>query len=167
MTVCHLCGIPADAGFFDESAIVTAPAPGEETVLARYELHRNYCGLLVYFAQYFSPYPRDPAAVITTPFRWEIRVNGSPRDPYPAFERIINPWGLHGFPINVRLDEGAIVEFAVRNTGGAATGVASTRPRPPGVRPPRPRPSHALHVGGRLLGRYWYNTAYGGAPNRL
>jgi hypothetical protein len=22
-------------------------------------------------------------------------------------------------------------------------------------------------VGGRILGRYWYNTLYGGAPNRL
>ena len=22
-------------------------------------------------------------------------------------------------------------------------------------------------VGGRITGRYWYNTAYGGAPNRL
>ena len=50
MSVCHICGIPPDAGFFDASRIIDAPA-GPEDVLARYELHRNYCGLLLHFAQ--------------------------------------------------------------------------------------------------------------------
>jgi hypothetical protein len=40
------------------------------------------------------------------------------------------------------------VEFAVRNVGA--------------------RDEDKLQkVGGRILGRYWYNTIYGGAPNRL
>jgi hypothetical protein len=44
------------------------------------------------------------------------------------------------------LEENCTLEFAVRNVG-SSTGVAK--------------------VGGRLLGRYWYNTNYGGAPQRL
>ena len=35
-TVCHVCGIPADASYFDDSSIVDAPqVNGAEVVLAR------------------------------------------------------------------------------------------------------------------------------------
>jgi len=145
-TVCHVCGIPQDAGFFDASNISDVPAPGIEIVLARFQLHHNYCGMLLYFAQFTDEYARDATKVPTPGLQWQIRCNGQPRDPYLTFERIINPWGLSGFPISLRLDEGCTLEFAVRNTGSL---------------------TQVTKVGGRLLGRYWYNTEYGGAPHRL
>jgi hypothetical protein len=145
-TVCQACGIPQDAGFFDASNISDAPALGQEIVLAQYQLHRNYCGMLLYFAQFTDEYAGDATKVTTPGLQWQIRCNGQPRDPYLTFDRIINPWGLSGFPIFLRLEEGCALEFAVRNVG-SSRGVAK--------------------VGGRLLGRYWYNTDHGGAPHRL
>src|SRR5262249_3137203 len=106
MNTCHICGIPQDAGFFDESNIKPAPDAGKEIVLARYELHRNYCGLLMYFAQFTDSYAFDPREVETPGYQWQIRCNGQPRDPYLTFGHIINPWGLSGFPIYLRLEEG-------------------------------------------------------------
>jgi hypothetical protein len=148
MNICHICGIPQDAGFFDESNIKPAPDPGKEIVLARYELHRNYCGLLMYFAQFTDRYAADPREVQTPGYQWQIRCNGQPRDPYLTFDHIINPWGLSGFPVYLRLEEGCTLEFAIRDVGS--------------------NQSNALRrVGGRILGRTWYNPIYGGAPNRL
>jgi hypothetical protein len=147
MTVCHICGIPADAGFFDESSIVEAPARGEERLLARYELHRNYCGMLLSFAQFTTQYASDPTQVETPDYQWQIRCNGRPRDPYLTFAHIINPWGSMPFPLNLRLEEGCLLEFVVRNVRDAS----DCRGK----------------VGGRIVGRYWYNSDYGGAPNRL
>ena len=40
--------------FFDESSIKEAPSIGKEVVLASYQLHRNYCGVLMYFAQFYG-----------------------------------------------------------------------------------------------------------------
>jgi hypothetical protein len=148
MNICHICGIPQDAGFFDESNIKPAPDSGKEIVLARYELHRNYCGLLMYFAQFTDRYAFDPREVETPGYQWQIRCNGQPRDPYLTFDHIINPWGLSGFPIYLRLEEGCTLEFAIRNLGSNQHKPLET-------------------VGGRILGRSWYNTIYGGAPNRL
>jgi hypothetical protein len=148
MNICHICGIPQDAGFFDESDIKDAPEAGQEIVLARYELHRNYCGLLMYFAQFTNLYAADPQAVKTPGYQWQIRCNGQPRDPYLTFGHIINPWGLSGFPVFLRLEEGCTLEFAIRNVGNNQGNTLGT-------------------VGGRILGRTWYNTIYGGAPNRL
>jgi hypothetical protein len=148
MNVCHICGVPQDAGFFDESTIKAPPRVGQELVLARYELHRNYCGMLLYFAQFTDRYARNPTEVQTPGYQWQIRCDGQPRDPYLTFDRIINPWGLSGFPIYLRLEAGCILELAVRRVGNDQ-GKRLTR------------------VGGRLLGRYWYNAVYGGAPNQL
>lgn len=148
MNICQICGIPQDAGFFDESDIKDAPEAGKEIVLARYELHRNYCGLLMYFAQFTNLYAADPQAVKTPGYQWQIRCNGQPRDPYLTFGHIINPWGLSGFPVFLRLEEGCTLEFAIRNVGNNQGNTLET-------------------VGGRILGRTWYNTIYGGAPNRL
>jgi hypothetical protein len=114
--------------------------------LAKYKLHRNYCGMLLYFAQFTDQHAKDPTQVKTPGLLWQIRCNGQPRDPYLTFDRIINPWGLSGFPIFLRLEEGCKVEFAVRRMGSIPK---------------------QLKVGGRILGRYWYNTIYGGAPNPL
>jgi hypothetical protein len=145
-SVCQVCGIPLDAGFFDVSSIEPVPKVGEERVLARYQLHRNYCGLLMYFAQFTDLNAARPSAVQTRSLAWQIRCNGRPIEPYLTFDRIINPWGMAGFPIAVRLEEACSVELAVRGVGSEDA---------------------LTQVGGRLLGRYWYNTNYGGAPNRL
>jgi hypothetical protein len=146
MTICHVCGIPLDAGFFDESSVLEAPAQGQERVLARYELHRNYCGLLLSFAQFTKLYAADPTQVETPGYQWQIRCNGRPRDPYLTFAHIINPWGSMPFPLNLRLEEGCLLEFVIRNVGAT---------------------DDLEKVGGRIVGRYWYNSDYGGAPNRL
>jgi hypothetical protein len=148
MNICTVCGIPQDAGFFDESNIKPAPLLGEELVLAKYELHRNYCGMLMYFAQFTNKYAGDPTQVETPGYQWQIRCNGQSRDPYLAFQHIINPWGLSGFPIYLRLEEGCLLELAIRNVGARGDDVL-------------------IKVGGRILGRYWYNDVYGGTPNRL
>ena len=149
MNICHICGIPSDAGFFDASSIKGGPPQGQEVVLARYELHRNYCGMLLYFAQFAQftdRHPIDATQVETPGYQWQIRCNGQSRDPYLTFDHIINPWGLSDFPVYLRLDEGCVVEFVVRNVGSRGE-------------------DELRKVGGRILGRYWYNTIYGGAPN--
>lgn len=148
MNVCHICGIPWDAGVFDQSDIQTAPEPGQEVILARFDLHPNYCGTLLYFAQFTDLYARDPSQVSTPGYQWQIRNNGSPLDPYLAFDYIINPWGMAGFPVQMRLSEGAHLELVIRNVGGTDA-------------------VQLKQVGGRLVGRYWYNTDFGGAPNKL
>ena len=148
MNVCHICGIPWDAGYFDQASIKPAPKLGEEIVLARYELHRNYCGVLMSFAQFADKYASDNSKVRTTGYQWQIRCNGQPRDPYLTFEFILNPWGNGGYPVQLRLEEGCVVELVVRNVGPDGDNVLN-------------------EVGGRITGRYWYNTVYGGAPNRL
>lgn len=145
--VCPTCSIPVDAGFFDSSRITPAPRlPGEEVVLASYELHSNYCGILLYFSQFTDAFAADPSLVETDGFQWQIRCNGQPRYPYLTFDRIINPWGMAGFPIHLRLEEGCLVELVIRRVGTATPAISK--------------------VGGRLLGRYWYNPAYGyaGSP---
>lgn len=149
MTQCHFCGIPADAGFFDRSGVQGAPGPGEEVVLATYDLHRNYCGILLYFSQFADGTGAGSRDVRTTGYRWEIRIDGRPRDPYGGFEHIVNPWGLDGFPVRIRLEPGSQVEFVLSNRNMSPV-------------------AHPLTVvGGRILGRYWYDTRYGGAPNPI
>ena len=147
MNVCHICGIPWDAGYFDQASIRTAPKLGEEVVLAHYELHRNYCGVLMSFAQFTDKHASDNSKVRTPGYQWQIRCNGQPRDPYLTFEYILNPWGYGGFPVQLRLEEGCVVELAIRNVGASGD-------------------DELKDVGGRITGRYWYNTIYGGAPNR-
>jgi hypothetical protein len=150
MTVCEVCGIAADSGVFDASnvfnvAIGSTPGislePGQEKVLAEYQLHPNYCGTLVYFAQFVVP-----GDVRTAGYQWQIRCNGQPRAPYLTFSHIVNPWGMAGFPINLRLEEGCLVELVIKNI--------NTQPS---------QPEFLSQVGGRLMGRYWYNRIYGGA----
>jgi hypothetical protein len=147
--LCHICGTPSDASFFDEAGIRLAPEnPGDEVVLASYQLHRNYCGVLLYFSQYTDAFAQSARNVRTPGYLWEIRINGQPRDPYLAFDFIRNPWGLSGFPLYLRLEEGCLLEFVLRDVGAVGAQRLSV-------------------VGGRLVGRYWYNNMFGGAPNRL
>ena len=148
--ICQICGIPADASYFDDSSIAKAPdSNSREVVLAKYELHPNYCGELQYFAQYTDAYALSPAAVETPDLEWQIRSDGQPLAPWLAFRRIINPWGLSGFPIHLRLKECSLTELVVRFVG-------------PDVVPLLSGPLPVTQVGGRLLGRFWYNTNFGG-----
>jgi hypothetical protein len=146
---CETCGNPLDAGVFDNSSIQPAPGRlGEEVVLARFALHRNHCGVLHYFAQFTDRFARDPAQVTTPGYQWQIRCDRQPLDPYLTFDYIINPWGLAAFPVDVRLGEGCTMEFTIRNMGPAPADVLQS-------------------VGGRILGRHWYDTRFGGTPRQL
>ena len=146
--VCRICGIPVDANYFDVADIKLAPRPGQEVELARYALHPQYCGALLYFAQYAEPVNPQGTEIFKTPgYEWMILCNNQPRDPYLPTNLILNPWGFNAFPVNLRLEEGCVVRFVVRGVS--------------------PQPIELRNVGGRLLGRYWYSTIYGGAPNRL
>lgn len=147
--VCQICGVPQDAGYFDVASIKKAPGAGEEVELARYELHSQYCGSLLYFAQFAKEETSGQQVISeTSGYEWLILCNNQPRAPYLPTSLILNPWGYNALPIHLRLEEGCIVRFVVRN-----------------VNPPAGK--KLSQVGGRLLGRSWYNTIYGGAPNRL
>ena len=146
--VCRICGIPLDANYFDVADIKLAPQPGQEVELARYALHPQYCGALLYFAQYAEPLNPQGTEIFKTPgYEWMILCNNQPRDPYLPTNLILNPWGFNAFPVNLRLEEGCVVRFVVRGVS--------------------PQPIELRNVGGRLLSRYWYSTIYGGVPNRL
>jgi hypothetical protein len=147
--VCTVCGIPADAGYFDSSSIVEAPnATTPDVVLASFELHPLYCGVLQYFAQFTDAHAADPSNARTPEVEWQIRSDGQPLAPWLKFSHIINPWGMNGFPIHVRLREGCLLEFVARFVPTAGGSI-------PLLLTPK-------LVGGRLLGRYWYNRAFGG-----
>jgi hypothetical protein len=146
---CHVCGVPVDAGYFDDSSIVSAPRAGSEIVLAKFALHPNYCGILQYFAQFTDAYATSPVEAETPQLEWQIRSDGQPLAPWLTFRRIINPWGLSGFPVHVRLQEGCLVELVVRHIGSNVALLSSSA-------------LLVTRVGGRLLGRYWYNPAFGG-----
>ena len=147
--VCDICGVPIDAGYFDVATFQPAPKAGEEVEVARYELHPQYCGTLLYFTQY-AEQPTPPAQVTThTPgYEWVLLCNNQPRAPYLPTNLILNPWGYNALPVHLRLEEGCLLRFVVRRVSATAGDDLS-------------------QVGGRLLGRAWYNTQYGGAPNRL
>ena len=141
--LCPMCGIALDSQYFDESGVVKAPNVGEAIVLARFELPSQYCGVLEYFSQFTDEHATDSSKIATPGLLWTILVNNRPLYPYLNFDRIVNPWGYGSFQISIRLDENAIMEFVVRRVSNAAPNIHQ--------------------VGGRILGRYWYNAAYGDA----
>jgi len=138
---CGRCGAPVDSRYFDESGFADV-APGARLVLARFELPRRFCGLLDFFAQFTDQYALNPARVETPELDWSLVVNGYPLAPYGSFDRILNPWGFGSFETAIRLDDNAVLEFIVRVIGP-----------PPAVLPAVTR------IGGRIMGRYWYNDA--------
>jgi hypothetical protein len=155
MNICQICGIPLDANYFDNASFQDAPKNvGEERELARYALHPQYCGVLLYFAQYARHQDeklQDKDIFETPGYEWAVLCNNQPRDPYLPTELILNPWGQNNLPIHLRLEEGCVVRLVVRRV----------LPSPGSKEIPLER------VGGRLQGRYWYNTNYGGFPSRL
>jgi len=150
--VCQICRVPLDAGYFDVASIKDAPGFGEnlhktEVEVARYELNPQYCGTLLYFTQYAEDSSTRQVISHTPGYEWIILCNNQPRAPYLPTKQILNPWGSYALPIHLRLEEGCTVRLVVRKVDA------------PGV--------PLFQVGGRLLGRSWYNTIYGGTPNRL
>jgi hypothetical protein len=150
MNACHICGVPSDAGYFDVADIKPAPAYlGDEIELARFELHQQYCGVLSYFAQYVRRTRTRSSEIAETPnYLWLILCNGQPRVPYLPTTIIRNPWGQNAFPVHLRLEEGCVLRFVVRKIADTAA-------------------DNLLQVGGRLHGRYWYNTAFGDVSSSL
>jgi hypothetical protein len=151
---CQICGVPLDAGYFDDASIKLAPnAVGDEVEVAHYELNRQYCGMLLYFTQYAEEESETKRQVLSkTPgYQWLILCNNQPRAPYLPTNLILNPWGYEALPIHLRLEEECTLRFVVRKVSLLA-GEKEVK---------------LSQVGGRLLGRTWYNTIYGGAPNRL
>jgi hypothetical protein len=143
-----ICGIPLDAEYFDVSGFVEGeerPARGEQKVLASFQLHPQYCGVLTYFSQYTDVYAENNAKIQTPGYEWLILQSGKPVFPYTRLELIVNPWGYNCLPVAVRLDENAKVEFVLRNRSANHEGEDSIRA-----------------FAGRIMGRYWYNDSFGG-----
>lgn len=160
--VCVRCDIPLDARPFDDSGFAPAPREGDFVVLARFALPPEYCGVLDHFTQYTDTHATSPAQLGTPRHQWLIRVNGRALDPYLNLRRIVNPWGGFALPIGIRLDDSTTIELVVR-------GVAPLAPTPDDpLRSEHSAPAPALpsFVGGRIVGRYWYDTSYGGQGRR-
>jgi hypothetical protein len=145
---CMICGIPLDAEYFDVSGFVPEeeiPAKGEQKVLASFQLHPQYCGVLTYFSQHTDVYAGDNAKIQTPGFEWLILQSGKPLFPYTRLDLIVNPWGYNCLPVAVRLDENAKVEFVLRNRSASNAG-----------------DDRIKAFAGRIMGRYWYNDSFGG-----
>jgi hypothetical protein len=147
--LCPSCGMPKDFEHFDESSFADVPEIAREVVLARFELQPQYCGVFENFSQYTDQLARQLSQAETPGLQWLILVNNRPLYPYVRLEHVVNPWGYGSFPVSIRLDDSATVEFIVRNlrySDSSATGIK--------------------RIGGRITGRYWYNPAYGDATPR-
>ena len=140
---CDICGIPLDAEYFDESGFVKIEKlrTGERAVLARFQIHPQYCGVLQCFSQFSDAYARDNSEARTPGIIWMILRNGQPVAPYHRIEGIVNPWGYGSYGFQIRLDENALVELVVHNNGNTDEDLEV--------------------IGGRIMGRYWYNRVYG------
>jgi hypothetical protein len=139
-----MCGVPLDSQYFDESGTAAAPEPGAEVVLARFELPPQHCGVLDYFAQFTDAFGKDQSQIETPGLEWLLLANGRPLYPYLKLDRVLNPWGYGSYQIAIRLDDSATIEVAVRGVGGSSEEAAIVK-----------------RVGARIIGRYWYNAAYG------
>jgi hypothetical protein len=139
------CGIPIDSQYFDDARIVSAPDVGKTAVLARFELPGQYCGVLENFSQFTDLLNNDPNEIETPDLRWQLLANKQPLYPYNQLDLVLNPWGFGSFPFSIRLPAGAVIEMVVQRIGGAPTSGGKI----------------ITKVGGRLMGRYWYNNAFG------
>lgn len=140
---CDFCGIPLDAEYFDEAGFIDSEKlrAGERAVLARFQVHPQYCGVLQCFSQFSDAYARDNSEARTPGLIWMILRNGQPVAPYHRIQSIVNPWGYGSYGFQIRLDENALVELVVHRDGCIDEDIEV--------------------IGGRIMGRYWYNRAYG------
>jgi hypothetical protein len=147
-SLCSGCGVPSDAQYFDVSSVQRKPNPGETFTLAEFELPPQYCGVLEYFAQFTDDYARDNSLIETPGIEWLILADGGPLFPYLTLKHIVNPWGNGAYPVAIRLQENTVLKFVAR-------GVTSNSAQ-----------STITKVGGRLVGRFWFNSAQGDAGQR-
>ena len=146
--LCNACGIPMDSQYFDDSSVADLPEEvGQEIVLARFDLPAQYCGVLQYFAQFTDTFAITAANIRTPEVEWKLLVNNHALFPYINLRHIVNPWGIGSYPLNIRLDENSSIEFVAR------------RAQQPGTDP-------VSSVGGRIMGRFWYNACYGDVDHR-
>jgi len=146
--LCVACGIPVDSKYFDDSSVQVAPGVGEEVVLARFDIPAQYCGVLQFFSQFTDTFAVDNSKITTPTIEWKILISGHALFPYIGLRRIVNPWGYGSFPVNIKVDENSTVELVARGViddGSAPSGAASS----------------VCFVGGRIVGRFWYNASYG------
>lgn len=144
--LCATCGIPLDSLYFDESSVVAVPSViGDEVVLARFELPSQYCGVLQHFSQFSDAFGDNFANIQTPTIEWKLLVNDHALFPYINLRHIVNPWGYGSYPVNIRLDEDSTIELVARRV--AAIGSL-------------PNPTISV-IGGRIVGRFWYNASYG------
>ena len=153
--LCAACGIPVDSQYFDDSTVQMAPAQGEELVLARFELPAQYCGVLQYFTQFTDAFGQNSAAIATPSIEWKILVNNHALFPYINLRHIVNPWGYGSYAVNIRLDENSVVELVARGVNAKDSPVTN-----PNVA------DEVDVVGGRIVGRFWYNASYGDVLSR-
>ena len=150
--LCNSCGIPFDSQHFDDSDVNAAPENvGQEVVLARFDLPPQYCGVLQYFAQFTDKFGRNSANIDTPEIEWKLLVNNHSLFPYLNLRHIVNPWGYGSYPLNIRLDEYASVELVARRVKAAVE---------------IPILDRVTRVGGRIMGRFWYNPCYGDVERR-
>jgi len=150
--LCNACGVPFDSQYFDDSDVVAAPANvGDEIVLARFDLPPQYCGFLQYFSQFTDKFGRDAANIETPEIEWKLLVNNHSLFPYLNLRHIVNPWGYGSYPMNLRLDESSSLELVARRVKKPTDVDILDRIR---------------RVGGRIMGRFWYNPCYGDVDRR-
>lgn len=145
---CARCRIPLDSRSFDVTGFGDPPELGGTRRLARFQLPSLYCGVLEYFSQYSDALARDPSRIETPDLAWQVVLNGRPLDPYIDLRAIVNPWGGCSFPVWIRLDPSATLDLVVRRAAAAPAEAPVTR------------------LGGRLVGRYWYDPSYGDVVRR-
>lgn len=147
--LCAACGIPVDSQYFDDSTVQPFPEPGEELVLAHFDLPAQYCGVLQHFSQFTNTFGNNASNIATPTIEWKIVVNGHALFPYINLRHIVNPWGYGSYPVNIRLDGNSTVELVARgvidNETLKDTGALS----------------EVKFIGGRIVGRFWYNACYG------
>ena len=157
--LCNSCGIPFDSQHFDDSSLADLQTDdgqeilpvGQEVVLARFELPPQYCGILQYFAQFTDSFGRDPANINTPEIEWKILMNNHSLFPYLNLRHIVNPWGYGSYPLNIRLDENSTLELVARRVKDTLE---------------IPILDRVTRVGGRIMGRFWYNPCYGDVERR-
>jgi hypothetical protein len=105
--------------------------------------------VLLYFAQFTDRFAEDASKIDTPQIEWKILVNNHALFPYMNLRHIVNPWGFGSFPVNIRLDENSSIEFVARRVKEETLG--------------DPR---VFTLGGRIMGRFWYNACYGDVERR-
>lgn len=154
-----ICGIPQDAEYFDTQGFLEGenlPHKGERAVLTSFQIHQQYCGVLETFIQFTDSFVCDNTKVHTPGLHWIILRNGQPLFPYNRIESVVNPWGYAYHTFLIRLDENSKLEFVIHNVDFDHFLFTDKN---------KVCEDSIGKIGGRLIGRYWYNEIYGNLPS--